>query len=327
MRTIFVRAALAAGLLLSSSIAKAATTWECYIYLPLASMPAAAGVTKFIEEVKERTKGELIINMHLGGSLPIKADGITAAVTDNVVQFADDGFATGTIPISGVLRLPLLIQSEAEMVKAMEIVSPYLQASYEKRGIEVLAQYNYPVQVIWGRKKITSLDDVKGLKLRVTSVEQGELIRKFGGVTVTLGAPDVAAALDRGVVDGALTASSGGGIGWHDLLKYRYAFPASWVNSTYVVNKEAMSKLPAEQQQIVREAAKTWAAWGIKEMDRIEDELTTQWGKEGMVLSNATPEDVSRATDAMKPYWESWAKAHGPDAVAALQKIRGAVGR
>ena len=65
------------------------------------------------------------------------------------------------------------------------------------------------------------------MKLRVTSVEQGEFIRRFGGVSLTLGSPDVAAALDRGVVEGVLTASSGGGIAWHDLLKYRYAFPTS----------------------------------------------------------------------------------------------------
>jgi TRAP-type C4-dicarboxylate transport system substrate-binding protein len=318
---------LAASLVISSVAAKAATAWECYVYNPLVTQPSVAAVSKMIDEIKEKTHGDLTIALHLGGSLPIKADNITAAVADNVVQIADDGFATGTIPISGLLRLPMLIQSEAEMKKAMEIVSPYLQAAYNKRGIEVLAQYSYPVQVIWGRKKITGLDDIKGLKLRVTSVEQGEFIRRFGGVSLTLGAPDVAAALDRGVVEGALTASSGGGMAWHDLLKYRYAYPTSWVNSTYIVNKDAMSKLPPDEQKIVREAATKWAAWAITEMDRVEDELTAQWGKDGMVLADPTQEDIKRGTEAMKSYWDGWAKAHGPDAVAAMQKIRAAVGR
>ena len=57
------------------------------------------------------------------------------------------------------------------------------------------------------------------MKLRVTSVEQGEFIRRFGGVPLTIGTPDVAASLDRGVVEGVLTASSGGGVTWHDLVK------------------------------------------------------------------------------------------------------------
>ena len=327
-----VHAMLAACLLLtapiaSSKIAGAATTWDCYVYNPLAKMPSVDGVTRMIEEVRQKTNGDLLINIHLGGSLPIKADSITAAVADNVVQFGDDGFATGTIPITGVLRLPLLLQSPADLEKAMAIVRPYLDAAYGKRGMEVLGQYSYPFQVLWGRKKITALTDIKGLKLRVTSVEQGEFIRRYGGVALTMGSPDVAAALDRGVVDGGLTASSGGGLAWHDLLKYRFAFPTSYVNSTYVVNKEAMAALAPETQKVLRDAGATWSAWSTKEMIRLEDEVTAQFGREGMILTTATTAEIAEATEKMRPYWDDWAKAHGADATAALAQIRAAVGR
>jgi len=321
------RALLAAGLLLTASGARAATTWESYVYNPLAKMPSVDAVVRMIEEVKQKTNGDLIINLHLGGSLPIKADSITAAVADNVVQFGDDGFATGTIPITGVLRLPMLLQSPDDLAKAMAIVRPYLDAGYGKRGMEVLGQYSYPFQVIWGRKKITSLADIKGLKLRVTSVEQGEFIRRYGGVALTMGSPDVAAALDRGVVDGGLTASSGGGLAWHDLLKYRFAFSPSYVNSTYIVNKEAMAALSPATQKALRDAAAEWSEWSFKEMNRQESEITAQFGREGMILTDATPAEIAEATDKMRPYWDQWAKAHGPDAIAALAKIRAAVGR
>jgi TRAP-type C4-dicarboxylate transport system substrate-binding protein len=318
---------LAVCLLLSATPARAATTWECYVYNPLAKQPSVDAIIRMIDEIKQKTSGDLLINLHLGGSLPIKADSITAAVADDVIQFGDDGFATGTIPITGVLRLPMLLQTPQDLSKAMDIVRPYLEAAYGKRGIEVLGQYSYPFQVIWGRKKITSLADIKGLKLRVTSVEQGEFIRRFGGVALTMGSPDVAAALDRGVVDGGLTASSGGGLAWHDLLKYRFAFPTSYVNSTYVVNKEAMDKLSPATQKIVRDAGATWSEWATTEMNRQEDEVTAQFGKEGMVLATATPAEIADATEKMLPYWTDWAKAHGADATAALAKIRAAVGR
>ena len=120
-----VRGLLAACLLLTAPAARAATTWESYVYNPLAKMPSVDGVTRMIEEVKQKTNGDLLINLHLGGSLPIKADSITAAVADNVVQFGDDGFATGTIPITGVLRLPLLLQSPADLEKAMAHATPH----------------------------------------------------------------------------------------------------------------------------------------------------------------------------------------------------------
>jgi TRAP-type C4-dicarboxylate transport system substrate-binding protein len=322
-----IRALLVVYMMLGASTVRAATTWECYVYNPLAKQPSVDAVVRMIEEVRQKTNGDLLINLHLGGSLPIKADSITAALADNVIQFGDDGFATGTIPITGVLRLPMLLQSPADLAKAMNIVRPYLDTAYGKRGMEVLGQYSYPFQVVWGRKKITSLTDIKGLKLRVTSVEQGEFIRRFGGVALTMGSPDVAAALDRGVVDGGLTASSGGGLLWHDLLKYRFAFPVSYVNSTYVVNKEAMEKLSPTTQKVLREAAVTWTDWATKEMIRLEDDVTAQFGREGMILTTATPEEIAQATEKMRPYWNEWAKAHGADATAALAQIRTAANR
>ncbi|HXT82608.1 MAG TPA: TRAP transporter substrate-binding protein DctP [Acetobacteraceae bacterium] len=325
-RTI-ARALCAVALLLSTTAAHAATTWECYVYNPVATQAAVQAMIHLADTVKQKTNGDLLINIHLGGSLPIKADNITAAVADSVVQIGDDGFATGSIPITGVLRLPMLLQSYDELDKAMAILRPHLDTDYGKRGIVVLGQYSYPFQVIWGRKKITSLADIKGMKLRVTSVEQGEFIRRFGGVSLTMGSPDVAAALDRGVVEGALTASSGGGLLWHDLLKYRYGFPTSYVNSTIIVNRDAFEKLPATTQKILRDTAAEQAAWATAEMKKQEDEITARFGKEGMVLTPATADDIKLATEKMRSYWDSWAKAHGPEAVAVLAQIRAAVGR
>ena len=326
--TRLLRCALGAGLLLlAAQVAQAATTWDAYIYNPVATVAATKGIVRIIDNVREKTHGELVINLHLGGSLPINATNITAAVADNVVQMGDDLFSTGNVPISAIVRLPMLLQSEADLAKAMAILRPYLDADYGKKGIVVLSQYSYPFQVIWGRKKIASLADIKGLKLRVTSVEQGEFIRRFGGVPLTMGTPDVAAALDRGVVDGVLTASSGGGLTWHDLLKSRYGFPTCYVNSTVIVNKDAFDKLPPATQKILQDAATEAATWAIDEMNRQEDDITEQFGREGMTITPASADDIKLATEKLAPYWNEWAKAHGPEAMEMLAKIRSAVGR
>lgn len=322
-----IRAAAVALLMLFGAQAQAATVWECYVYNPVASLPSVQAVVRLIDRVKQETNGELEINLHLGGSLPIKATDITAAVGDNVVQLGDDGFATGTIPITAILRLPMLLQSDQDLAKAMAILRPHLDDAYGKRGMVVLGQYAYPFQVIWGKNKITSLADIKGMKLRVTSVEQGEFVRRFGGVSLPLGSPDVAAALDRGVVEGVFTASSGGGLTWHDLLKYRYGFPTSYVNSTLVVNREAFEKLPPATQKILRDAGADAASWATTEMQRQEDEVTAQFGREGMVLTAANPADIKEATERLRPYWDEWAAKHSAEAVSILKEIRAAIGR
>src|SRR5215470_12622074 len=139
-----LRALAACWLVFAAQAASAATTWECYVYNPVATVAAVKGVIQLIDKVKQQTNGELLINLHLGGSLPINATNITAAVADSVVQMGDDGFSTGNVPISAILRLPLLLQSDADLAKAMAILRPYLDQDYGKKGIVVLSQYSYP---------------------------------------------------------------------------------------------------------------------------------------------------------------------------------------
>jgi len=312
---------------LARAQAQAAINWKAYTYWPVTTPAGAQSIVRIIDAVKQKTNGQFNINLHLGGSLSINAANVTAAVADGVVEIADDGFATGNIPIAGVPRLPMLFRNQEENGKALEILRPHVEAAYAKKGVILLIQYSYPVQVMWSRKKLTSLDDVKGQKLRVTSVEQGEFIRRAGGVPLTIGTADVAASLDRGVVDGMLTASAGGGIPWHELVKYRYAYPVSYVASNIVVNKEAFEKLSPEHQKIFRDAAADAATWVLGEMERQENDYTAQFAKKGLQLADPTPADIARGTELIKPYWDEWAKKHGPEAVDVLKKIRAMTGR
>jgi TRAP-type C4-dicarboxylate transport system substrate-binding protein len=319
-------AGAAAGVL-TGTRSSAATVWQAYTYNPVGTVASVVGFKRLISGFEKAAGGSYTVNLHLGGSLPIAGNNITQAVSQNVIQLADDGFATGNIQIVGVLRLPMLLLSLSDMQKAMAILKPYLDRQYASKGIVVLGQYTYPLQVIWGRKKITSLTDIKGLKLRVTSVEEGELVRQFGGTSITMNPADVPAALDRGVVDGLLTASSGGGITWKDLLHWRYGFPTSFVSSTFVVNQAANAGLPPALRDALPNIGEEAAQWASAEMQRQEDQITADMAKGGMVVTSATPDDIALAVSKMAPYWPQWAKAHGPEAVEVLGKIRAAVGR
>lgn len=335
MRSGFYRAArccaalaVAAALMLPAGTRSAAAEeWECYIYNPVATVAAVRGLNRVIEAVGKETNGALTIRLHLGGSLQINTTNITQAVADGVVQMGDDGYMTGNIPIVGILRLPMLVRTQAEFDKAMAIMEPYIAKAYEKKGVVVLGQYYYPMQVGFSRKKLTMLADIKGQKLRVTSPEQGEFVKRFGGVSLTLGAPEVPSALDRGVIDGVYTASSGGGVTWKDLLKYNYRLGLHYFNSVVIANKGAFDKLTPEVQATVRKVVRENLPWSTQTMEQEEVELTNKFAAEGMVVTPAKPEDVAEAEKVMAPYWGEWAQARGPEAVEALQKVRAMLGR
>jgi TRAP-type C4-dicarboxylate transport system substrate-binding protein len=316
-----------AALLRSAPAATAAESWNLYVYNAVSTVAAVKGLNTAIEQIEKDTNGELKIRLHLGGSLPINTTNITPAVSDDVVQMGDDGYFLGNVPIGGVLRLPMLIRSREEYDKAATVMTPHLEKAFAKKGLVVLGQYLYPYQVAYSRNKLTTLADFKGQKIRVTSPEQGEFIKRVGGVPVTIGAPEVPSALDRSVVDGVLTANTGGGNIWRDMLKFNFRLGINYFNSVIIVNKERFDKLSPDVQAKVRKAFADNLPLITKAMATEEDELTKKFAEGGMTITEPTPEDISEATKTVSPYWEQWAKSKGPEAVNALKQVRAALGR
>src|SRR4051794_693768 len=309
------------------SRAMAAENWDLYVYNPVATVAAVKGLNVIIEQIEKETAGELKIRLHLGGSLPINTTNITPAVSDDVVQMGDDGYFLGNVPIGGVLRLPMLIRTRDEYAKAAAVVDPYLEAAFGKKGLVVLGQYLYPFQVAYSRNKLTSLADFKGQKIRVTSPEQGEFIKRLGGVPVTLGAPEVPSALDRGVVDGVLTANTGGGNTWKDLLKFNYRLGINYFNSVVIANKERFAKLPAAVQEKIRKIVKDNMPLITAAMESEEDNLSKKFAEGGMTVTPPTGQDQDEAAKIIGPFWDEWAKSKGPDAATAVKQVRAALGR
>ena len=306
--------------------ARAAEQWNFYMHQSAPNFATSRGAKLFTEEIEKETNGELKVRLHLSGTLQINASNITQAVGENVVQLGDDLFNSGNIPVAGIPRLPMLVQSYDDFAKADAVLKPYIEKAFGAKGSTVLASYTYPLQFAWGRKKIEALDDIKGLKLRVAQPEQGEFVRRFGGTSITMSAPEVPSALDRGVVDGIFTAGVGAVL-WKDLLKYGYVLIVNVNNSYFIANTEAFNKLSPELQGKVRKVAQDTARWDQETMQKEEADSVKVLTDVGYTFTKAKPEEIARAVETMKPYWDEWAKARGPDVVEALGKVRAALGR
>ncbi len=304
----------------------AAEEWNFYMHQSAPNFATSRGAKLFTEQIEKETNGALKVRLHLAGTLQINPSNITQAVGENVVQIGDDLFNSGNVPVSGILRLPMLIQSYDDFTKADAVLKPYIEKTFAQKGATVLASYTYPLQFMWGRKKLESLEDLKGLKMRVAQPEQGEFVRRFGGVSITMSAPEVPSALDRGVVDGIFTAGVGAVL-WKDLLKYGYVLIINVNNSYFIANTDAFNKLSPELQTKLRKVAADTARWDQDTMKQEEADSVKVLTDAGYVFTKAKPEEVKRAVDTMKPYWDEWAKARGPEVVEALGKVRAALGR
>jgi TRAP-type C4-dicarboxylate transport system substrate-binding protein len=305
---------------------RAAEQWNFYMHQSAPNFATSRGAKLFTEEIEKATAGELKVRLHLSGTLQISASNITQAVGENVVQLGDDLFNSGNIQVAGIPRLPMLVQTYEDFAKADVVLKPYIEKAFAQKGSTVLASYTYPLQFMWGRKKLESLDDIKGMKLRVAQPEQGEFVRRFGGTSITMSAPEVPSAIDRGVVDGIFTAGVGAVL-WKDLLKYGYVLIVNVNNSYFIANTDAYKKLSPELQGKLLKVAEETARWDQETMKKEEAESVQVLRSAGYTFTNAKPEEVARAVDTMKPYWDEWAKSRGPDVVEALGKVRAALGR
>jgi TRAP-type C4-dicarboxylate transport system substrate-binding protein len=233
----------------------------------------------------------------------------------------------GNVPITGILRLPMLITNRQEFDKALAVMKPYVDKAYDKRGATVISTYYFPLQIAWSSKKLTSLDDLKGQKIRATSPEQIEFLKRFGANGLTVSGAEVPSALERGVVDGVLTANAGGGKIWKDLLKYCYEIGLNYFEANIAVNKEAFAKLPGSQREVLTKAIVELSPKMTELLFAEEGEEKAKRKAEGMVQTEATAADYKRGAERMASFWDEWAKPKGAETQEALKKVREALGR
>lgn len=316
--------AVALGLSAASVTAVQATDWVYYSPQSSPQYITPRGAELFVEKVKAATNGELNIKFRLFGSLSIQAADVTQAVADNVIQMGDDQIFSGNIPLAGIVKVPGLAGTYDEYDKAEAAVRPVVEAGYASKGVMVLHRFAIP-QFIWGNTKLTSLADLKGLKVRTGTPEQAEFVRKLGATSLTMGPAEVPSALERGLVDAIVTGIGGGEL-WQDQLKTAYLYPVNFNGIYIVVNKAAFDALTPEQQAAVRQASAETDQW-LRETSRAEDTAALEAMRAKMTITDPTPEDVAMAAELMPSLWEEWAQAHGPEGAEVLATVNKALGR
>ncbi len=310
-----------------AAFAVQAQDWTGYTYSSVSTTAAVKGMMRISDRVSQATDGKLKIKVHLGKTLQIKSSDITQSVGDGVVDFAADYFFSGSVPIARVLNLPMLIENDAEWAKAYAAMKPTLNEAFAKQGVVVLGGYRYPKQIIFTTFPMSKVGDLKGHKIRVTSPEQGHFVEAFGGAAITLSGSEVPTSLERGVIEGVLTASAGGAKKWHEFLPHNYRFPVNYGNSMIIANAKAFADLNTTEQKALRDIV---AEEGEKiSAEFIEDEgvqMNNQASK-GMKITQTNAAEIKAVTEKLKPYWDSWAKQNGPEYEKALKQVRAALGK
>ncbi|MCK5825848.1 MAG: TRAP transporter substrate-binding protein [Desulfuromusa sp.] len=136
---------------------------------------------------------------------------------------------------------------------------------YDRHGVNSYPGGNTGNQMGgWFQKEIKSLDDFKGLKMRIPGFA-GEVLSKLGVVVTNIPAGELYTALDRGTIDALewVGPSLDLNMGFHKIAPYYYTGwhePATELQ--FLVNQKKFNALPKHLQKIL-EVAMEFAAYDM----------------------------------------------------------------
>jgi TRAP-type C4-dicarboxylate transport system substrate-binding protein len=151
---------------------------------------------------------------------------------------------SGDVPVLDGVDLAGMNIDIAQARKVADAMVPVANKDLERLGIRLVATYPFSGQMLFCRKPIAGLSDIKGLKVRTNGPSASDLVKSLGGQPVSLAFGEVYTALERGTVDCGITgAGSGNGVKWPEVTTHLYTLPLSWSTSGYYVNLAWWNKL------------------------------------------------------------------------------------
>lgn len=235
-------------------------------------------------------------------------------------------YTVGDAPELEGLDVPLLATTVPEARAMVDAAKPMVGDIMRARfGAELLGIAPYPPQIVFCRGQITSLDDLKGKKVRGSGRMTTKFLEALGAEGINIAFSEVPGSLERGVIDCAVTgAGSGFSAGWWEVSDTLVALPlGGWDPVVIAMNGDKFDALSPDQQTVLKAAvaegleAPAWdAAEGGLDADMAcltGADACPQPTKAAMTLLEPSPEDIAAArtilTTEVLPDWSSRAGA------------------
>ena len=262
-KAVAIAAGLAAASAFATSTASAGELSLAYFMGP--KHPMNKGVmAPFGDKLAELSGGKLTIKQFPGGALnkvPPKQYSILLSGVADIV-FALPGFTADVFPKTNVIGMPGVCSSAVTCTEALQRVRGEIEQEYNAKVIAIWS--NAPPVLITKDKPVRTLEDLEGLKLRVTSKASVPIVEALGATAVAQPITVVNQNLANGVIDGILVDPSAiGSFKLHEPANYVTTwFPGSGSAFVLLMNKDVYNGLTDEEKGWVDAAASTELSTG-----------------------------------------------------------------
>lgn len=282
----------------------------------------------FSDAVSSATGGEVTVTLYMGGELGAgPAEQYTRTVegvTD--IAFGLPGYTASDFPKTLLTELPGVISAETGTARIMNNVE---LLSDEYRRVVLLGLWNNaPNLLFMADKPVRSLDDVKGLKIRVPSRNAGLVVEAWGATPVSMPAPEIYNAMQTGVIDGAMIdATTLGAFKLAEVTNFITTGMETTISDFFLImNRDSFDGLSPEQQTAVQDAGRQAAIDGNAAWLAVADQALSSFagtaGKEVITLDAAATEAFNAASATATNAVIAEADASGLNATAFVDALK-----
>lgn len=268
----------------------------------------------WIKQVAAKSGGRIEIKLFPGSALGKPRDQYDMAVRGVCdISWGILAYMPGRFPLSTVVELPFMVPNAEIGSRTMWTLYQQGYFGKEFEDVHLLSLATPPPMDLHTRnKKVETLADLKGLKIRTPSPMIGELITRWGGVPVGMTLNEVYLSLERGVIDGVfLDPLTFLGIRANEVTKYHTKVGISTTPVFFAMNKKAWNKLPPDLQKVMTEL--TGLYWSVdlngKMADRAVAATWKKLEKAGHGVITLSPAEKAKWVKAAQPAVKQWIEA------------------
>jgi TRAP-type C4-dicarboxylate transport system substrate-binding protein len=310
------------ALIAAATLVTAAPAQEIKLTLADQNSPTAWGPTHalqpWVKQIEEATKGRVKIEVFPSQTL-VKGPDMWRQVRAGVVDigWCFHGYWADQTPLADVISLPFLPTKTSEQASAVlwQLYEKFPAIQKEFSDVVPLLLYTTsPYFILTSKKQVKTMEDMKGLKIRIPGGPPTEMIKALGAVPAPVPMPDMYQALDKGVVDGM-------GVPWEAIQGFRLYEVAKYYTMVSTVtpyfslcaNKQKWTSLPKDIKDAIMSVSGLPGAkfWGKNFFDTAEVDALAKIkaGNYPMERYEMPAAEVARwQKTAGEPIWEEWVK-------------------